>query len=134
MVVSEVFFNDPEGERRAQAGVAFGEPDVVLSLAGAADDDGAGIQFSLPIPAFAQLCRRFLLGIGELAEDGGGLVDENGEGTDYALVDGQSSVWVRVDGVALWIRRVTWADVLVEAYRAPVDADEAEIASMEVTL
>lgn len=134
MVVSEVFFEAPDGGGRVQASVAFGEPDVVLSLAGAADDDAAGIQFSLPLSAFAQLCRRFLSGLGDLSEIDGGLVDENGEGTDYALSGDQSSVWVRVDDVALWIRRVPWADVLVEAYRAPVGADEAEIASMEVTL
>lgn len=42
-------------------------------------------------------------------------LEDNGEG-DYTLPTSESSVWVIVDGVALWIRRGK-ANVIVEAYK-----------------
>lgn len=38
------------------------------------------------------------------------------EGEDYALAPGVQSAWVRVDGLVLWIRRLSPEEMAVEFY------------------
>ncbi len=60
------------------------------------------------------------------------LTQDNDEGHDFTLNAGQTSVWLTVDDVSLYIRRSSNGGVIVEAFEKGAEADTSPKRWMEI--